>query len=212
MNEEDYIKFVQRAGPSEWNDYAREIKDSLDILWKERDRFLKVSSRRNQILKKPTISRTWLLLASFSIENLLKGILIYENPNYISNGSLSKKVSHHRLSVLTEEIDSISLTDDELEVIEVLESCLPYWGRYPIPKKAHEIENEIVASSDFKSIFEFLFNRLDKHIYDSIKYGWEGPHNCEFLGSIRSEYEDLPENYQSIDFHELFKWRKEHGQ
>lgn len=188
------------------------LKISLDILWKERKKSLRVSSRNNQILSKPTISRTWLLLASFSIENLLKGVIIYENPSYISNGSLSKKVSHHQLTDLSEEINSINFVEHELEIIEILESCLPYWGRYPIPKKAHEIENEIVASSDFKSIFESLYNRLDKSNYDSIKYGWEGPHGCKFLGSIRSKYEDLLEGHQRMDFHELFEWRKEQNE
>jgi len=40
-----------------------------------------------------------------------------------------------------------------------------------------------------------------------IRFGWKGPHNCELKGLIRSELEDMPGGYESMDFEEMFKWR-----
>ena len=102
MELSDKIEFVRRGSPSEWADYAVELHKALDILWQQEDNglIIKYESFDQQVNQKTHISRTWLLLAAFSIENLLKGILIYEHPEYISNGSLASNVTNHSLTNL----------------------------------------------------------------------------------------------------------------
>ncbi|MFO7744819.1 MAG: hypothetical protein R6V36_05485 [Psychroflexus sp.] len=213
MSQNEFIKFVQRADPSEWCEYGNEIKETLDILWEQKNNYLKLSydGSRGLTIKKPSISRSWLLLSSFAIENLLKSTVIYEHPEYISNGRLSSNLTHHRLTDLAEDIRSIKFSDEELELISELEECLPSWGRYPIPKKVDKLklDAEIIASDDFKEKFDHLFLKLDLHIYESIKKGWSGPHGYKFRGSLRSMYEDLPEGHEKMNFEELINWREQ---
>lgn len=170
---------------------------------------LTYESEDRSITKKSHISRTWLLLAGFAIENLLKGLLIAEHPEYLSNARLSKKVSNHCLSALAEAARSISFTKNEIALLDTLARGLPAWGRYPIPLTANELEREHILTPQLKDQFEEIFERLDLHIYEMIKEGWNGPHGYNFRGSIRSDLDDLPQGHEKMTFEELFKWRAE---
>jgi len=203
------IDFVIQASPSNWMHYANELKTSLDILWKENNSalILNYKSSSNLISKKKSISRPWLLLASFVIENLFKGLLIEENPEYISNGRLSRRVTHHRLNEIAGEISDLELSESEIELVSVLQTCLPYWGRYPIPLTTEEIKEETFASTNLHSKFEQLYYKLDLLLYDRIKNGWAGPHSFNSLGCLRTEYEELPENHEQMTIEELIDYR-----
>jgi len=200
--------FVMNAAPDQWASYAGEIKSTMDLLWNnEGDAIILSYSDLGTSQKKSSISRTWLLLAGFAMENLIKGIVIAEHPEYISNGKLSRKVSTHKLTNLSEMIESISFEDDEKKLLRILETCIPSWGRYPIPKSGDEIRNEIPATLDLKTIFDYLFRKLDLHLYNMIRLGWKGPHNCGSTGLIRSDLEKMPDGFEKMDFDEMFKRR-----
>lgn len=90
--------FVMKAAPCEWQDLAEELKTSMDYLWEKEKWGKKIKyDDIDGYQEKSNISRTWLLLAGFAIENLLKGLIIAKNPSYISNGKLSRKIRNHEL-------------------------------------------------------------------------------------------------------------------
>lgn len=183
--------FVMKASPNQWADIAGEIKFSMNYLWEKQELGKVVSySDIDGIKKKSAVSRTWILLAAFALENLIMGLIISQNQNYIRNGKLSKEISNHKLKYLSMQIQDFSFSKDEYKLIEILESCIPSWGRYPIPGKIEDIEEEVTVSIDLKKTFDSMFDRLDLFLYKILKNGWQGPHGCYLKELIRPEMDD----------------------
>lgn len=204
--------FVMKAAPDQWVDIAGEIKSSMDYLW-EKEQWGKIVnySDLNGLKEKSPISRTWILLAGFALENLIKGTIIAQNPNYISNGRLSNKVSNHKLLELSNAIHDFTLGKDEQDLLNILESCILSWGRFPIPKKIEDLEEEVPANLDIKNIFDSFYTRLDRFLYDILKEDWQGPHECFLHGYIRSEMEEMSINDQNEIIDNLSAKMKNHS-
>ena len=188
MEKQKLIKnqiFVKKAAPNNWEDYADELRISMDYLWDRKDWGVKNEfDDINGYKENSLISRTWLLLAGFAIENLIKGLIIAQNPSYISNGKLSRKLATHEISNLAQSIKDISLSIDEENLLIILEKCIPSWGRYPIPIHIDELSPEINATDKIKESFEILFDKFCTQIEEILKHEWKGPHGCTYNRSV----------------------------
>jgi len=78
-------------------------------------------------------SRASFLIAGFAIENALKGLLVYNNPDWIKNGKLDKNLKKHSLSELSGKVNDTGLVDLSFfnDTLEALEDGLMSWARYP---------------------------------------------------------------------------------
>lgn len=78
-------------------------------------------------------SRASFLIAGFALENALKGLLVYDNPDWIKNGRLNKNLESHSLSELSGKICKSGLVDLSgfVETFKNLEDGLMSWARYP---------------------------------------------------------------------------------
>jgi hypothetical protein len=76
------------------------------------------------------------MLMGFSMENLLKGILIAEDLEAVVDGKLNSVLDSHGLKDLAEKIGGLKFTKLEKRVLSELESYVLWAGRYPAPKKA----------------------------------------------------------------------------
>ena len=194
--------FVMKAGPDNWLDYAEELRNSMDYLWERKTWGIKMEyDDIDGFKEKSTISRTWLLLAGFSIENLIKGLIIAQNPSYISNGKLSRKLATHEISNLAQSIKDISLSIDEENLLIILEKCIPSWGRYPIPIHIDDLSPEINATDKIKETFEALFDKFYNQIEEMLKNTWKGPHGCSYNCSVS----DLASGLDTQAFNEVIK-------
>ena len=207
------IEFVRRASPDQWSDHAMELRHALDLLdnLNEDDLIVTYSSETGSAASKSHVSRTWLLLAGFAIENLLKGLLIAENPSYVSNGHLSRKARHHCLTRLAERLTSIRLNQGDMVLLSLLESALPSWGRYPIPLSAEDVQEEEFAECNVRTRFATLFDKIDHCLYERIKNGWDGPNGFRLKGVIRSDLERLPIGWEGMAVEDVFSWRAKHA-
>jgi hypothetical protein len=112
--------FISDAMPDAWLDYALELKRSAEIIWKTNDDSIRLlmSEELAQDLedirhtKKEflSISRPYILLAGFALENLIKGLLVFQNPSHITRGKLSKELQSHKILILVKKIDGIELS------------------------------------------------------------------------------------------------------
>jgi len=177
--------FVMKAGPNNWLDYAEELRNSMDYLWERKTWGVKMEyDDIDGYKEKSYISRTWLLLAGFALENLIKGLIIAQNPPYISNGKLSRKLATHEISNLALSIKDMSLSEDEENLLKILEKCIPSWGRYPIPIHIYELSPEINATDKIKETFETLFDKFYNQIEEIITGKWKGPHGLTLNYSV----------------------------
>jgi hypothetical protein len=183
--ENDRTVFVRDAMPGEWREYANELRDSAELLWHDRNNGLRTEyseyvevengelRKRTETKKVYSVSRPYVLLAGFAIENLMKGCLVASNPPLINEGKLAGELKTHKLTLLVEKIDGLSLVKDERRFCEIAESAIPYWGRYPVPLAFNNVMPEVGMDDELRRGFLSLFDRLDRKLYMEIRDGWD---------------------------------------
>lgn len=167
--------------PEEWFDYANELKDAAQTLWESNSNTIIVYKTEKEEYSKKLYSRTYFFLLGIAIENLVKGILISENPNYLKDGKISQKISSgHNLKILSEKIDSLNFDSSEIKTLEVLSELIPYWGKYPIPKDFNRIKEELFFDKSWYEKLINLYEKLELQIYRLNINGIDGPNGIKF--------------------------------
>lgn len=179
-------EFTRRALPENWLDYAMELRDASNYIWENNSEVSAIYKDGDEYYPKPYYSRSSFLLFAFSIENLLKGILISENPKLISNGKISKKIANgHNLIELAEKITSINFTKEDETTLEILASLIPDWGKYPIPKSHSHIKDEQIYTESTKMKLNILFERLEELLWKLNKDGKQKVNGVTFPKMVR---------------------------
>jgi len=182
MSSEKIEKYIKKAFPEHWFDYARELKDASIELWKSHKNMMIIYETYDEgNYARKLYSRTYFLLIGLAIENLFKGILISENPKYIENGQINKEISSgHNLEYLLKKVESIKFNEKEIEICRILSQVIPYWGKYPIPKNFNKLESEIFMTEEwFEELLE-LYSRLEIKLCELNINGIKGPNNINF--------------------------------
>lgn len=210
---DDYNKkqlFVRDALPVGWLEYSEELEEAAETLWADRDNRMLLQAETqldgSMLSKKSSAhSRSYILLASLALENVLKGLIIANDAKLIASGKLDKSLKSHNLIDLTVRIDGLTLSKAEKHVIQVCQDAIPYWGRYPIPLEYRGLKPVEVANDKFRTCFRQLHFRLCKSLYDLVKDGWNSGVGPETLKTRRIHYGD------TIDNKENFPWAKDNS-
>ena len=187
-------EFIRDAMPNGWLQNGRELKEAAEILWlNSGDSLLLEATTENppKFFKVSGLSRTYVLLSSFSIENLLKGLIICNNPLFINKGVLTQELKTHNLLELSRRINGFRLSEKERRFCITAQDALPYWGRYPVPLKFQELKQELEADSDYRDAFLQLYERLCKLIDDETIDGWDSEGGAEILPTRNFKFSDI---------------------
>jgi hypothetical protein len=192
--------FVVDAMPSSWLNYAIELKNSAETLWKTNDKSIRLEIRekiaddlsgvRRDSRKIYSISRPYILLAGFALENLVKGILVFQNPSHITSGRLSRELKSHKVLELIQMVDGIELDETEGRFCQIVQDAIPYWGRYPVPLEYNRVLPEIGINNKLRDAFLRLFTRLSRQLYFSIRDGWDSGVGEEIESFYLDEFEE----------------------
>ena len=173
-------EFVRDGSPGEWLEYAEELRDNAELIWSHEDQSLRigvVTNADHYALGDPFrisgVSRTYLLLVGFALENLLKGLLVLGDPSHINTGTLSRELKSHKLEVLASKVQDLILSEDERNFCALVTAVIPYWGRYPIPLDKGHVMPEVGMTEADRRIFLDLFDRLAYRLYWAVRDGWD---------------------------------------
>lgn len=173
-------EFVKNASPEQWLEYAKELCDNAELIWKHEGESLRVGvatkAERHPVgdpFRVSGVSRTYLLLAGFALENVLKGLLVLDDPCHISTGVLSRELKSHNIQVLASKVRDLILSEDESEFCALVTGAIPYWGRYTIPLDKNRIMPEIGMTEARRHVFLGLFDRLARRLYWAVRDGWD---------------------------------------
>ncbi len=172
-------EFVRDALPSSWLEYGEELRDSAELVWTRNEELLGVSLTLDsdyRPLKEgriSTVSRTYMLLAGFALENVLKGLLIAADPSLVNQGVLHDELKSHDIVALTKKIPGLCLSHEELKFCENATKAVPYWGRYPIPLRKGQLSPEVGVDETLRQAFLMLFERLASELYWHVRDGWD---------------------------------------
>ncbi len=177
-------EFIISSSPGSWLEYAEQLIDSADILWKESGMTTFIftedsvyykngeDERKTSKTRSSNKYKMFGLLSGLAIENVLKGLLVIEDKERIIEGKI-KEIKSHRLTYLIKKLKENPLIEQEMKILEILETCIPYWGRYPIPISYDKLlKNYVITEGDYDLIKE-IFNKLSKKLYFQIRDGWE---------------------------------------
>jgi len=182
--------------PASWLDYAEELGEAAETLWANSGNVLVIedNTQLNGLLTKKRStahSRSYILLASLALENVLKGLIIARNAKLISSGYLDKALQSHKLLDLVKRVDNLLLSKDERQILQVCQEAIPYWGRYPIPLKYKGLKPIEAANDKFHTSFRGLHFRLCKMLYETIKDGWDSGVGAKTLQLRNACYGDM---------------------
>ncbi len=78
------------------------------------------------------------------LENMLKGVLCYRNPDLIAGTKIDRKIKHHRLKELAL-MTGLNFSVDEKSLLNFLTTYVRWFGRYPIPADSAETVGTVFA-------------------------------------------------------------------
>ncbi len=199
--------FVRDAMPDSWLSYAEELEEAAEVLWADRDNGMLVEGDTQLdgsfVVKKSSAhSRSYILLASLALENVLKGLSIASDATLISSGRLDKTLQSHKLLELAKKVDGLILSKDEKHILQVCQDAIPYWGRYPIPLEYKGLKPKEAANDKFGACFRKLHFRLCKLLYEMVKDGWDSGVGAKTLHMRSIRY------CNTIDLKEKLPWVK----
>jgi hypothetical protein len=187
-------EFVRDASPGQWLEYAEELRDNAELIWSHEDESLRLRVVANaepyavgDPFRVSGVSRTYLLLAGFALENVLKGLIVLDDPCHINTGVLSRELKSHNIEVLASKARNLILSEDENEFCSLVTAVIPYWGRYPIPLDKNRIMPEVGMTEARRHLFLGLFDRLAHRLYWAVRDGWDsgvGPKDLK-IRSVR---------------------------
>lgn len=101
------------------------------------------------------------LNAGFALENLLKGIIVKDQPDSVIKGRITRPLKTHNLFNLAKRA-SIDLNVNEAFYLWVGTQCVIWAGRYPSSIKPEETAPPVFSESDVIA-YRSLFDRLAGH-------------------------------------------------
>lgn len=180
----DYEVFEEAAVPHSWLMVANELNEQAEACFER-----KGQSRIHQFGSTPeehiaTIdqaNRAAFLLGGFALENMIKSYLVYENPKWIANGSLSNELTTrgHELSQLARKSKTLPWPKKGEPVLVAFESGLSSWARYPCPRRIAELRSPRYFTDELWGKYRTLFQRYDSKMKLLLGRNWQGPHSFQ---------------------------------
>jgi hypothetical protein len=183
-------RFVEMANPHAWLLTANDLHEQALHLYGQRGRSMTTwNDYRDRT------SRTWdnidksvFLLGGFALENAIKAFLVYENPNWISNGSLSKKLRSHSLTGLQSQSAQIPLKTRYTWVLSGFEEGLDSWARYPCSLSVETSVNQRTMTSHLWSGYIRLMRAYGIKLQRLLSRQWQGPHGFSGRWTFTGEF------------------------
>ncbi len=172
------LEFVESAQPHSWLLVADNLHSQALDQYKNfgKSHIYKLDANGTPIEAKDDINRSMFLLGGFALENLIKSFIVYENPTWISNGHLNKKMRSHKLSELAALSNELPYKKRGQTTLEVFEDGLESWARYPcaltIQSSRRQLDfNPLLWNEYLKTSYSYC-NKLVKLLSKM----WTGPH------------------------------------
>jgi hypothetical protein len=169
VNEGLARKWEERArSPESWLHTAKILAACTDVIGKPfMEDILTLHQPGHQTAIPPMLFGPVLhLLAGYTFEALLKGILVARRRDSIAGQQLPGWLTTHNMEAMLTRA-GVTLDDDLLAFFRRANVAVVWSGRYPIPKSQSEMDVTVSSSADldwFRDIYERLETLLENEI------------------------------------------------
>lgn len=157
-----------RAGdPFFWLAQAKELDRAAMVIWTAmRKDLVRMSEYEvGTVVRCVNLGGVFWLNAGLAIENLLKGIIVNDQPELVVQGRIGRKLWTHNLMRLAR-LASIEIDPIEGFFLWVGTECVSWAGRYPCPKRPGPTKPPVFSEADVLA-YRRLFDRFVDHFDDS---------------------------------------------
>ena len=172
------VRFVELASPHSWLRIAANLHEQALHLYSRQGQSTTtfVDFKNNVKTIWDCTNRSVFLLGGFALENAIKSFLVYENPNWISNGKLSKCLRSHSLTSLQKQSSLIPFKNRYLGVLRQFEERLESWARYPCSVAVVSAMDEAILRPDLWQGYTRLMRAYGNRMERLLSCSWHGPH------------------------------------
>lgn len=177
MKKSQAEEFLDFANPHAWWLSAHDLHDQTVAAYYRRGKstLTQFDAEKKVLLQLDGIDRSCFLLGSFSLENMLKALVVYENPDFVSNSKLARGLKSHDLCRLSKAVKNIKLYQSECKLVSVFSEAAVSWGRYPCGLSLLETRTAQSFTAEVFLAYDRLFSRLDRKARKLLEKGWVGP-------------------------------------
>jgi hypothetical protein len=172
-------KFVEEmANPHAWLLTAENLHEQAVALYDRRGRgTISLVRPGQETIGWDRTNRSVFLLGGFALENAIKAFLVYENPQWISNGRLARDLKSHSLTGLQKQSGLIPFKRRYVWVFDQFEDGLESWARYPcgLTAETSQLEGKLQDKlwAGYLRVMEAYGKRLRVLLSGKV---WHGPH------------------------------------
>jgi len=176
--------FEMIAAPGAWLEVAKDLNEQAHALRRVQLGMNIYRNRHGQITRRNRTNRGVFLLAGFSLENLLKSYLVFENPAYVANGILDRRVRTHSLTRLRSLSRRVPYKNRFAAVLAAFENGLESWARYPCGLTATSPSFELEVTPKLWKGYDSMFRLYQARLERLLTSGWRAPSG----GKYRMKY------------------------
>jgi hypothetical protein len=172
------VQFVEMASPHSWLLAADNLHQQAILLYSQRGQsaMTLTDMTTGNITAWDGTNKSVFLLGGFALENAIKSFLVYENPQWISNGKLSKRLQSHSLTMLQKESSLVPFKNRYLGVLQQFEEGLNSWARYPCSLSGATSMDEGIMRHDLWSGYLRPMRAYGNRLATLLSREWHGPH------------------------------------
>ena len=146
--------------PMTWVRSARRLKLAAEAIWDLHKTELNKTGLNLERTGGLGLGPVCLLLAGLAIEGLAKAVIVQQQRPKIKDGRLPRWILGHRISALLRQAN-IKLDASEQQLVRRLEISVLWAGRYPVPKRAADMELGKAIWEQDPNLFGGLYTRLE---------------------------------------------------
>ncbi len=178
ITRDQFIKQV--TGPAHWLFCAQTLRRSGQILW---DVYKKEFPTPVISFPKPldrSMGAHAQGLLGLAIENLLKGLIVWNSPEIASSsrlvedGEFPRELGIHNLQVLAKRAQVIAQSDSSTAYLDRISDCVIWMGRFVVPKNSAKMEDSEFRDEDFEKGLVF-YRLVEAMVVQAAKLRWESP-------------------------------------
>jgi hypothetical protein len=105
----------------------------------------------------------YFFLIGMCLENMIKGILIHQDPTLVKGSQLKGKIKTHNLKLLANSIAGCSFTDEEKQLFDFLTEHTIWISKYPIPANADDFfEGMVYQTEAVREVLLSVYNKQSR--------------------------------------------------
>ena len=190
MTDQNKMFVEEYANPHSWVLTAEDLHEQASVLYRSRSRS-SIRSRLDPsgkvVRQTRGVDKSIFLLCGFALENAIKAFLVYEHPQWISNGCLSGKLKSHSLTTLQQRSSLIPYQKRYLWVLRTFEDGLESWARYPCALTVDETKQGDDLYDRHWDGYLRVMHAYGKRLTELFDQYWNGPHGACGKWEMRGE-------------------------